>query len=134
LGRLGRHADHYDHNGRLRQPTSTHFHKKGVGVVSARAAAGRAALSFGAHASRAHPTGLAALLGLGVGLQLGAQARDLGVQGGVFGLFALQEARGDAGLGVDALRREQVEIGAFVAAVAEVLNIDPAAVEEGCRQ
>jgi len=50
--------------------------------------------------------------GSSLGTDLSTHARDLGPQGAVFGLFALQEAHGDARLRVDALRDQQVEVGA----------------------
>jgi hypothetical protein len=55
---------------------------------------------------------------------------DLGLQGFVFRHLALEEARGDAGLGVDAARGEHVGVGELVLAVLEVLGLDPAFVEE----
>jgi hypothetical protein len=56
---------------------------------------------------------------------------DLGLEGFVFGAFALQEARGDAGLGLDALGGEQVGVGELVVALAEVLDLHPALVDDG---
>ena len=43
----------------------------------------------------------------------------------------MQEAGGEAGLGLDAGRGEQVGVGAFVVAVAEVLDLEPALIDDG---
>jgi len=48
----------------------------------------------------------------------------------VFLQFALQEAHGDAGLGLDAAGGEEVGVGEFVVAVPEVGDLDPAALDE----
>jgi hypothetical protein len=65
------------------------------------------------------------------GLEFGGQLFDFSLEGRVFGPLALEEAGGEAGLGLDAVRGEQVGVGAFVAAIAEVLDLDPALIDDG---
>jgi hypothetical protein len=67
----------------------------------------------------------------GLGLEFGGQLFDFGFEGRVFGPLALEEAGGEAGLGLDAFRGEQVGVGAFVVAVAEVLDLEPALIDDG---
>jgi len=58
---------------------------------------------------------------------------QLGLEGVVFGALALEEARGDAGLGLDAVWGEQVGVGELVLAGAKVLDLDQAARDEGAQ-
>jgi hypothetical protein len=58
-------------------------------------------------------------------LGLSDKLLELGLEGVVLGALALEEARGDAGLGLDAFWGEQVGVGALVLAGAEVLGLEP---------
>ncbi len=61
---------------------------------------------------------------------LGAELGDLLLQHLVFLQLTLQEAHGDAGLGLDAAGGEEVGVGELVVAVAEVGDLDPTALDQ----
>lgn len=66
-------------------------------------------------------------------MDLDAQGGDLGGEGGVFGFLAFEESDDDAGLGLDALRGEQAEIGELVLVTSEVLDLYPTLVDQGAQ-
>jgi hypothetical protein len=64
-------------------------------------------------------------------LEFGGQLCDFELEGLVFSPLAVEEAGGEAGLGLDAFGGEQVGVGDFVAAVAEVLDLEPTPIDDG---
>ena len=59
------------------------------------------------------------------GLGIGGELFELGLEGVVLKALALDEARGDPGLGVEAFWGEQVGVGELVLAGAKVLDLGP---------
>jgi len=52
----------------------------------------------------------------------------------IFGNFVLEKASGQPGLGGNAFRGQQVEVGGFIAALFKALDPYPALVDQGLEQ